>query len=337
MRDLVAHLPVMVTPRWIYSKSPPLALDELLGYLAALPWVDAAAGRVLEAGGPERYTYEDMMRRVVERLGRRQPWIIPVPLLTPKLSSYWLALVTATPVNVASALITGLKHDLAADDSELRRLVPEQPRIGFAAAIDQVFADERQIHATDRWREGAFELRGNRHDVSFYGKTLTRTATSPASPEQLWAVLERIGDTRHGYFFLDPLWRLRRWLDRRLGGSDAGRRQPGDRLAPGTRFDFWRVLGTSPGRRLTLISNLVAPGAGSMEFTIDPEQGRGGSRLTATIHWHPAGFLGLFYWYLLWPPHAAVLAGMLRAICHEAARAGADRDATQSVEAAKSQ
>lgn len=342
MRDLVAHLPVMITPRWIYSKSPPLALDELIGYLAALPWIDAAAGRVLEAGGPERYTYEDMMRRVVDRLGRRQPWIIPVPLLTPKLSSYWLALVTATPVNVASALITGLKHDLVADDRELRRLVPEQPRIGFAEAVDRVFAAERQIRATDRWREGAFELRGNRHDVSFYGKTLTRTATTPAPAERLWATLERLGDARHGYFFFDPLWRLRSWLDRRLGGEDAGRRRVGDALAPGARFDFWRVLGLTPGRRLTLTSSLVAPGAGGIEFTIDrnpadSESPNGGARLTATIHWHPAGFLGLFYWYLLWPPHAAMLAGMLRAICREAARSAVDRRPAQSVEAAKSQ
>jgi hypothetical protein len=200
-----------------------------------------------------------------------------------------------------------------------------------------VFADERQIRATDRWREGAFELRGNRHDVSFYGKTLTRTATTPASVENLWAVLERIGDERRGYFFLDPLWRFRSWLNRRLGGSDAGRRSVGDPLVSGTRFDFWRVLGTAPGRRLTLVSNLVAPGAGGMEVTIDPDPASGGARLTATIHWHPAGFLGLFYWYLLWPPHAAVLTGMLRAICREATRAAADHRTGQSVEAAKSQ
>lgn len=357
MRDLVAHLPVMITPRWIYSKSPPLALDELLGYLEALPWIEAAAGRVLEAGGPERYTYEDMMRRLAERLGRRRPWIIPVPLLTPRLSSYWLALVTATPVNVASALITGLKHDLAADDRELRSLVPEQPRIGFAEAIDRVFAAEQQIRAADRWREGAFELRGNRHDVSFYGKTLSRVARTPASAESLWAVLERLGDARSGYFFFDPLWRLRSWLDRRLGGKDAGRRSANAPLAPGARFDFWRVLGLTPGRRLTLTSSLVAPGAGGIEFTIDPdpddryrgEPGPGvpdpddrasrrhGARLAATIHWHPAGFWGLFYWYLLWPPHAAMLAGMLRAICREAAREAADRRPAQPVEAAKSQ
>ncbi len=325
MRDLVAHLPVMVTPRWIYSKSPPLALDELLGYLVALPWLEEAAGRVLEAGGPERYTYEHMMRLLVDRLDRRQPWIIPVPLLTPKLSSYWLALVTATPVNVASALITGLKHDLSADDSELRRLVPGQPRIPFVDAIARVFEAERQIHATDRWREGAFELRGERHDVSFYGKTLSRSAKTTASPASLFAVLEQLGVARAGYFFLDVVWRLRAWLDRRLGGNDAGRRQSGDSLRPGTRFDFWRVLACTPGRRLTLVSSLVAPGAGGMEFTIDPEQASGGARLTATIHWHPAGFPGLLYWYALWPVHAAMLDGMVRAMCRKATAPATDR------------
>ena len=337
MRDLVAHLPLMVTPRWIYSRSPPLALDELVGYLLALPWIEAAADRVLEAGGPERYTYMDMMRLLVERLGRRQPWIIPVPLLTPKLSSYWLALVTATPVNVASALITGLEHDLEADDSELRRLVPDQPRIPFALAIARVFEAEREIQATDRWREGAFELRGGRHDVSFYGKALTRTATTTASTAGVAAVLERIGDAETGYFFLDIVWRLRAWLNRRLGGSDAGRRRAGDPLRPGTRFDFWRVLAVDPQRRLTLISALVAPGAGGMEFTIEPDTATGGARLSATIHWHPAGFPGLLYWYVLWPPHAAILGGMLRAICRAAAKQAPESGPAQSLDAAKSQ
>ncbi len=314
MRDLVAHLPVMVTPRWIYSRSPPLALDELLGYLEALPWVDAAAGLVLEAGGSERYTYEAMMRELATRLGRRQPWIIPVPLLTPKLSSYWLALVTATPVNVASALITGLKHDLAADDTTLRRLVPDVPRIGFAEAIARVFEAEERILATDRWREGAFELRGGRHDVSFYGKTMTAAAAAGVPPDRVWQVLERIGTAGSGYFFLNRVWRLRSWLDRALGASDAGKRSPDGQLQPGTAFDFWRVLAAKPGRRLTLVSSLRAPGAGGMEFTITPKAAAGAT-LEAAIHWHPAGFWGLLYWYGLWPAHALMLKGMVRAVC----------------------
>jgi uncharacterized protein YbjT (DUF2867 family) len=326
MRDLVAHLPVMVTPRWIYSRSPPLALDELLGYLTALPWIDEAAGKVLEAGGPERYTYEAMMRELARRLGRRQPWIIPVPLLTPKLSSYWLALVTATPVNVASALITGLKHDLSADDGELRRLVPDQPRIGFTDAIARVFAAEEGIKATDRWREGAFELRGHRHDVSFYGKTLTMTAAALVPAAAVWRVLARLGDEADGYFFLDRVWRLRSWIDRLLGGRDAGRREAGEPLQPGTRFDFWRVLAVEPGRRLTLVSSLRAPGAGGMEFTLSPTATT--STLAATIHWHPAGFWGLLYWYALWPIHAAMLAGMVRAISLEAEAEAATRGST---------
>lgn len=362
MRDLVAHLPVMVTPRWIYSRSPPLALDELLDYLVALPGVEAAAGRVLEAGGPDCYTYEAMMLELAQRLGRRRPWIIPVPLLTPRLSSYWLALVTATPVTVASALITGLEHDLVADDRPLRELVPDVPRVGFAAALDRVFAAEQRIRATDRWREGAFELRGFRHDVSFYGKTMAARGSARVPPDRVWQVLERIGEPVTGYFFLDAVWRVRSWLDRALGAVDAGRRRPGGKLEAGTRFDFWRVLAATPGRRLTLVSSLMAPGAGGMEFTLQPtsggdygggdhgggdhggsgddaraSDGRGnageGATLEAAIHWHPAGFWGLLYWYALWPAHALVLRGMVRAICIAAETAAANTEAANTAAA----
>jgi hypothetical protein len=288
----------------------------------ALPWVEAAAGQVLEAGGPDRYTYDDMMRELARRLGRRQPWIIPVPLLTPRLSSYWLALVTATRVNVASALITGLKHDLVADDRELRRLVPGVRRIGFGEAIARVFEAEERLLATDRWREGAFELRGRRHDVSFYGKTMTASSDALVPPDRVWQVLERIGEAGTGYFFLDWVWRLRSRLDRALGATGAGRRPVGGRLAAGTRFDFWRVLAAQPGHRLTLVSTLRAPGAGGMEFTLT-SAGPDGASLEAAIHWHPAGFWGLLYWYALWPAHALMLQGMVRSVCIAAEREAA--------------
>ena len=272
MRDLVAHLPIMITPRWIYSKSPPLALDELLGYLIALPDRPEAAGQVLEAGGPERFTYEAMMRELAGRLGRRQPWIIPVPLLTPNLSSYWLALVTATPVNVASALITGLKHDLEADDRELRRLVPDQERIGFAESIARVFEAEQRDpchRSLARGRLRAARL-SPRRELLRQGDDRRRRGPCPhrRSSGGCWSGWATSATATSSS---NPVWRLRAWLDRRLGGHDGGKRPADEALAPGTRFDFWRVLAATPARRLTLVSSLKAPGAGGMEFTITPE------------------------------------------------------------------
>ena len=328
MRDLVAHLPIMVTPRWIYSKSPPVALEDLIADLIALPDIDAAAGRVFETRGPEILTYEEMMHVLTAKLGRRKRIIIPVPVLTPKLSSYWLGFISSVPVNVARALITGLKYDLDADDTPLRALIPRKT-MGFSESVDRVFALEEQIVAGDRWRTGAFTLRGNRHDVSFYSKAMTRSARGPARAPEVWVALSALGTKENPYFFRNALWSLRAWLDRRFGGQHAPKRGSSDPLVTGTRFDFWEVIAAVPQRRLTLLSHLVAPGAGGLEFEINEQQTSSGA-LSATIYWHPAGFLGILYWYALWPAHAWMLRGMVRAIIREART---KRQTTQSEDA----
>jgi uncharacterized protein YbjT (DUF2867 family) len=317
MRDLAAHLPIMITPRWVRTKSPPVALDDLLDDLVEIPAVSEAAGHVFDVGGPELLSYEDMLRQIADALGRRQPLILPVPVLSPELSSYWLELVTSTPANVARALIGGLKHDLHADDAELRRLLPRD-LMSFRAAVERSFETEQTIEAGDRWREGAFELRGRRHDVSFYGKRLTRSADARrAAPEAVWEELAKIGTPEAGYFFLNPFWRLRRELDAVLGGRPAGPRRHAGAPVPGERFDFWRVLASKPGERLTLVSTLQAPGTGGLEFELIPRPD-GGTRLSATIHWHPRGPAGLLYWYKLGPAHAAMLRGMVESVCRRA-------------------
>lgn len=320
MRDLVAHLPAMVTPRWVRALSPPVALDDLLATMIALAGAPGAGGQVFEVGGPQRMSYEQMMRALARLMGRRPPLIIPVPLLTPELSSWWLALISATPVNVARALITGLRYDLSADDAALRAIMPP-PATDFETAVLRVFEQERAMLAADRWREGAFDLRGRRHDVSFYGKSLTRAADVAAPPEAVWRTVAMIGGPEAGYFALAPLWRARFWLERRLGGEAAPRR--GDRpLATGLRFDGWRVLAAAPGARLTLVSTLRGPGAGGLEIALAPQPG-GATRLEATLHWHPAGAVGLLYWFALWPLRALALGAMARAIARRAAQAHA--------------
>ena len=143
MRDLVFHLPAMITPRWVRAKSPPIALDNLLEYLLQLPDIDEAAGQIYDAAGPETLTYEDMMRVLADVAGKRQPVIIPVPVLSPKLSSYWLRFVTSVPTNIAKALIGGLKHDFTADTAPLQQLVP-QSLLDFRASVEAAFKAEQQ-------------------------------------------------------------------------------------------------------------------------------------------------------------------------------------------------
>lgn len=147
MRDLVYHLPAMITPRWVRAKSPPIALDNLLEYLVRLPDIDEAAGQIYDAAGPETLTYEDMMRVLADVAGKRQPVIIPVPVLSPKLSSYWLRFVTSVPTNIAKALIGGLKHDFTADTAPLQQLVP-QSLLDFRASVEAALKTEQQENNT---------------------------------------------------------------------------------------------------------------------------------------------------------------------------------------------
>lgn len=316
MRDLVFHLPLMITPRWVQSKSPPIALDNLLTYLVRLPGIPEAAGQVFEAGGPETLTYEGMMRILAEVAGRRPPRILPIPLLTPKLSAYWLRFVTSVPTNIASALIGGLKHDFQADDAALRRLVPQR-LVGFREAVETVFATERQSGMVARWTEGAFAVRHQRLDYAYYAKRASGTALCRASPADVWAVVQKIGG-ENGYYYLDSLWTLRAAMDWAVGGPGLkrGRRHP-DEVRVGDRIDSWKVLGVQPERRLSLAFGMKAPGAGMLEFDLQPVQDQG-TRITVTAYWHPAGAAGLLYWYAFEPAHNLLFSGLTREICRRA-------------------
>jgi uncharacterized protein YbjT (DUF2867 family) len=316
MRDLVYHLPVMLTPRWVRAKSPPIALENLLEYLVRIPDIDEAAGGVYDAGGPETLTYEQMMRILAEAAGRRPPRIIPVPVLTPRLSSYWLRFVTAVPTNVARALIEGLKHDFTADDEALRRLIPQR-LLGFRESVDAVFEAERNSSVQARWTEGAFVMRNQRIDYAYYAKRASGSAVTSASPKAIWRVLCRIGGTNR-YFYLDPLWTARELLDWMVGGPGLkrGRRHP-DELRLGDKVDSWTVFGLEHERRLTMSFGMKAPGAGVIEFELSPETG-GRTRLTATAYWHPAGVWGLIYWYSLEPAQRVIFKGLTREICRRA-------------------
>lgn len=315
MRDLVNHLPVMVTPKWVRSRSTPIALDNLIEYLVRVEAIEAAAGQVLDAGGSETLSYESMMRQFGELVGRR-PRILPVPLLSPGLSSYWLALVTAVPSSVARALIGGLKHDLPARDEALRRLVPQR-LLSFRQAVQAALKAERDHVVAARWTEGAMAFRNHRQDNAFYAKRAAGSALGRASPAALWRVVTAIGGSQ-GYGALGGLWWLRGAIDWLVGGPGLtrGRRHAHD-LRPGDRIDYWTVLALEAERRLTLHFGMKAPGSGVLELVIDPlPEGR--SRLTVTAYWHPRGVWGLLYWYAMIPAHLVLFKRMTAALMRRA-------------------
>ena len=310
MRDLVLNLPVMVTPRWVRATSPPIALENLLEYLWKVARAPAAANRIFEAAGPEEVDYASMMRMLAQEAGKRPPLIIPVPVLTPQFSSYWLGLVTAVPAPVARALITGLKHSFSADDAALRALAP-QKLLTVREAIARSLQQERAHQTIARWTDGVFALRGYRHDHAYYSKRAAGRAVARATPAALWLWVMRIGG-RNRYYYMNWLWLIRELMDWLLGGPGLtrGRRDSMD-LRLGDHIDYWTVLAVQPERVLTLNFGLKAPGSGALEFEIEPLDALH-TELRITAHWHPRGVWGLMYWYAMLPAHLFLFRGWTR-------------------------
>jgi uncharacterized protein YbjT (DUF2867 family) len=322
IRDLVNHLPLMLTPRWVYSRSSPIALENLLDYLVRVPYLEETSGRCYDVGGPEILTYEEIMRQYGEIVGKH-PVIIPVPVLSPRLSSYWLRLVTSVPTSIARALIEGLKQDVIADDAAIRELVPLK-LLGFAESVRSVLETESREQVIARWVEGSIACRNYHPEYGFYAKRASGSATVDAPAESIWQQITSIGD-RRGYYYLDILWKVRGAIDWLLGGPSfrRHRRHPTE-LRVGDVVDSWRVIAIEPGTRLTLLMEMKAPGAGVLEFEVKPESK--GQCVTATAYFHPAGFPGLLYWYALAPAHWLIFRGLARAICTRA-RAATNRPA----------
>ncbi len=314
IRDLVNYLPVMVTPRWVQSRSTPIALSNLLRYVAEVARFDETAGETYDVGGPDVLTYAAIMRRYGKLVGK-SPLIVPVPVLTPRLSSYWLSLVTSVPASVARALIDGLAHDVIADDPRLARLIP-QPLKGFDAAAREALEADRQHAAPARWVEGSIACRNFRPEYSFNAKRSYHTRATPASAAALFREVCRFG-SRGDFFYANGLWWLRRLLDWLIGGpSFRRRRRHPEELRIGDVVDSWRVIALEPGRSLTLLMEMKAPGAGVLEFMIDDEGDR--RRISASAYWHPAGVWGLLYWYALLPFHAVLFRGTTRRLVERA-------------------
>lgn len=298
IRDLVNSLPIMVTPKWVHTESPPIALPNLLTYLAELPNHPDLFGEILEVAGPEQLSYKQLMMQYAEIVGRNLR-IVPIPFMTPKLSSYWLRLVTTVPTNLARSLIDGLSHDLTADDRKIRHAIP-QKLLTYREAVNQALRDDVNFEVYTRWIEGAIQFRGFRSDYSFYAKQCVVEKEGPIKCSQLWTRITDIGG-KNGYPALNWLWRLRGWIDWAVGGPGRNLGRASRDIHIGDTIDSWRVVAFEEGHSLSLMMTMKAPGAGVLELSCtDTEQG---SRLKIAAFWHPANIFGLIYWYTLLPVH----------------------------------
>ena len=293
IRDLVNHLPLMVTPKWVRRRSTPIALENVLTYSIAAADLPFDGHRTLEIAGPDVLTYQEIMDIYGEFVGKK-PIVIPVPVLTPKLSSYWLYLVTSVPATTAMSLVEGLSHDYVGDDREMRELVPQR-LLSFRESVAVTLQAEKEHNVSARWVEGSIVARDFNPQHSYYAKKFCGERETRASREALFAVLQQFG-ARGDFYSYRSLWWMRRAFDWLIGGPSfrTGRRDP-DLLRVGDVVDGWRVLGMKRNERVTLSMLMRAPGSGLQEVAI---RDRGDKRVVELCaYWHPAGFWGLLYWY----------------------------------------
>lgn len=311
MRDMVYNLPVLTPPRWVRSRTTPIALENLIFYLVALLNHPAADHRVLEAAGPEVLSYQQQFMRFMAVSGRHRP-LIPLPLPTRLISVWFLNVITSVPPTTARALIQGLKHDLLADDRQLRALIP-QTLIPFDDAVRQTLKDEAQRVNSRDWGYDPQAFARWRPEYGYFAKQAGHRVQTSASLSALWDVINGIGG-KERYFFGNALWQIRAALDRLVGHKLARGRPERPCLAPGDSVDSWKVIVVEPQQQLTLLFGMKAPGLGRLCFTLED---KGDYReLDVRAWWHPHGMPGLFYWLLMIPAHVFIFRGMARRIAH---------------------
>ena len=322
VRYLVERLPVMVCPKWIYSRIQPIAVDDLLEYLVSALNVPQSQGRIIEIGGEDVTTYKGLMLGYAAARGLRR-LLIPVPVLTPRLSSYWVHWMTPIPAGITEPLADGLRNDVVVTNDLARTLFPQVEPQDYATAIAAVTRDLDEGRIDTAWSDAAGAPPGPEKAVrleSSQGMIIERRRRTVAAPApEVYRVFTGIGAAR-GWYFANWLWRLRGALDRLLGGAGLrrGRRHPDD-LRVGDALDFWRVDALEPDRLLRLRAEMKLPGRAWLQYEVreDPD---GTTQLEQTAAFIPKGLVGLAYWYGLYPLHAWIFSGLIRAVARRAER-----------------
>ncbi|MFF8594100.1 SDR family oxidoreductase [Streptomyces sp. NPDC015220] len=337
LRYLTERLPVMITPSWVRTRIQPIAVRDVLRVLVGSARMPAEVNRAFDIGGPDVLTYREMMTRYAAVAGLPHRLILPVPVLTPRLSSIWVGLVTPVPAAIARPLTESLRHEVVCRERDITRYVPDPPGhpIGFDEAVRLALQRVRDAQVTTRWSSASVPGAPSDPlptDPDWAGGSLYtdhRELTVAAPPEALWRVIEGIGGDNGWYSF--PLaWALRGWLDRLAGGVGLRRgRRDAHRLRAGDSLDFWRVEEIEPGRLLRLRAEMRLPGLAWLEMCAGTDA-TGRTRYRQRALFHPHGLLGHAYWWGVSPFHAVVFGGMARNIAQAAAGSAPARPADRT-------
>jgi len=337
LRHLVEVLPIMTTPRWVETRVQPIAVRDVLAYLTGVLGNREAYGKVYEIGGADVVTYHEMMDEYADVAGLRRRVIVPVPVLSPRLSSLWVGLVTPIPTDLARPLIDSLVNEVVVNDHTIDRVVPHEP-IGCREAIELALRRIGDVDVSTRWTDA--ELYGRTPadpmpaDPDWAGATIladVQTIHTNATRDVLYREVCGLGGDR-GWLVGNWLWTVRGGIDRIVGGVGMrrGRRHPTE-LRVGDVVDFWRVEALEPQRLLRLRAEMLLPGDAWLEWTITPDTGTGETVFVQRALFRPRGLLGRAYWYAVAPFHRFIFGPLIRGIEREALLAPRIVESSRSV------
>ncbi len=317
LRHLTERLPIMITPRWVGTRCQPIGIGDVLDYLASALDHPEVTG-IVEIGGPDILSYGDMMRTYARLRGLRR-LMIPVPVLTPRLSSYWVNLISPVPAGIARPLIEGLRNEVVVRVPGPAAAFGLEP-LSYVEALGQAIdrTDRHDVEST--WFDAlAASDRANLSSLtSIEGMIVERRERFIAAPpDRVFAEVERLGGNG-GWPYANVLWKIRGLVDRLVGGVGMrlGRRDP-DHLRVGDALDFWRVEAVRRPTLLRLRAEMKVPGRAWLQYEVKPTE-EGGSRLVQTAFFEPKGLPGLVYWYVLYPVHGMIFRGTVRVLAERA-------------------
>lgn len=313
IRALVERLPVMITPRWVKTPTQPISVEDVIAYLTQATDLEVKESRIFEIGGADHVSYRQLMREYARQRGLKR-LMVPVPMLSPRLSSLWLGLVTPVFARIGRELVEGLRNETVVEDESALHVFPIRPR-GVRESLRRALVNEDRDFAETRWSD-AFSSHGSERKwggVQFGRRFVdSRAMHIPYPPNAAYRTVERLGGET-GWYFANWIWSLRGLIDLTVGGVGMrrGRRDP-EHVLPGDTIDCWRVEAIEPGRLLRLAAEMRLPGRAWLQFEL--ELHGSGTLLRQTAIFDPLGLMGRLYWYLSYPLHQLIFQGMLRGI-----------------------
>ncbi len=320
IRYLTERVPVMISPRWVYTRTQPIGIRDVLEYLAAAIDVPESTGRIVEIGGSDVITYGDMMTTYAQVRGLRR-MMLPVPVLTPRLSSWWVDLVTPIPALIARPLIDGLRNENIVRDFSARELFPGIIPADYRTSVQRALARLQASNIESAWSD-ALSSSGNELPPLILstqeGMIIEqRQRLVDAAPGEVFRVFTGLGGKR-GWLYMNWAWVVRGFTDRLIGGVGLRRgRRDENNLRIGDALDFWRVEAVEQDQMLRLRAEMIVPGKAWLQFRAVRAEG-GRTQLTQTAFFASKGLFGWLYWYALYPIHALIFSGMIKRIAVKA-------------------